>query len=243
MRPVEITRATVANWSDIEQSSLSVAIKQAAVACAARPATDYTGAALVDLSRLCALGFTWPAATAAANRYIHEEALPKPRLAEAYALLINAELQLKDEHSTLTDALAMLTAVPYTSVVADSTTQAISYMHLLYTLDAVTLATKRQPLVLSALHSASPEVIPTPDTPPSTADLYKQALVLAELQQLQADPAAAQKTVTALESAVSSALTNDDLVAINRLRDRYALLGKPLASITPLEHFSVGYSS
>lgn len=234
MRPVEITRAAVANWSDTEQSSLGVAIKQASVACAARATTDFTGSALVDLSRLCALGFTWPATVAAANRYIHEDVTPKPRLAEAYALLINAELQLKDEHSALTDALALLTAVPYTSVVADATNQAIGYMHLLYTVDAVTLAAKRQPLLLAALHPASPDVQATPDAPPSTADLYKQALVLAELQQLQAEPAAAQETVAAIESALPSAIANDDLIAINRMRDRYALLGKPLPAIAPL---------
>jgi hypothetical protein len=39
MHPVEVTRSSITNWSDIEQASLAVAIKRAADACAARPAS------------------------------------------------------------------------------------------------------------------------------------------------------------------------------------------------------------
>jgi hypothetical protein len=234
LRPVVVTHAAIANWSDIETASLAIAIKQASAACSARKAEDFHGASLVDLSRLCALGLQWPNAASAANSYIHEEASSKPRLAEAYSALVYAELQLKDEVSALRDAQTMLAALPYSSLVAESTSQAISYMHLLYTPDAELLAMKRQPMLLAALRSTTATTDQSVDAVPTTSELYKQALTLAELQQLQGESSAAAKTILELESSLPSALSADDKIAVDGARRRYALIGKPLPPIAPL---------
>src|SRR5580658_1777949 len=70
MEPVEITRGPIENWSGIEQASFAVAVRQAADACAVRPAAGFTGDDLVDLSRLCALGLAWPSVIDATGRYL-----------------------------------------------------------------------------------------------------------------------------------------------------------------------------
>jgi hypothetical protein len=239
MRPVEVTRASVANWSDVEQASLGVAIKQASVACAARSPASYSAGDLVELGRLCALGQAWPSIIEATSQYLHEEGTAKPRMAEAYAMRINAELQLKDEASALKDAKEMLSAAPYISLAAEATDQALGYMHLLYTADAVSLAAKRQPMVLAALQVDASARASLGDTAIPVSELYKQGLALAELQQLQAEPAAAQDTITALDAAVPQVLANDDAIAIKGMRSRYAQLGLPLIPIPGLASLNV----
>lgn len=236
MHPVEVTRSSITNWSDIEQASLAVAIKRAADACAARPASSYIGDPLVDLARLCSLGQASPAVILATDRYIHEDSQPKLRLAEAYAAQIEAQLHLKDEPAALKSAQVMLAAVPYTSLVADASTEAINYMQLLFTADAVSLAESRQPRVLALLRIASTPGDPVSASPrrPAAVELYRQALTLAALQQLEARSAEALQTTAALDAVVPATLSDDDKLGIATLRQRYAQLGQPLATIAPL---------
>src|SRR6185437_6584709 len=59
MHPLEVTRHSIANWSDTEKQALQVTIKHAATECAARDPKTFPGDALVDLARLCALGHSW----------------------------------------------------------------------------------------------------------------------------------------------------------------------------------------
>lgn len=235
MHPVEVTRSSITNWSEIEQASLAVAIKRAADACAARSANSYMGGPLVDLARLCSLGQNWPAVILAADRHIQEDTQPKPRLAEAYATEIDAQLHLKDEHAAFKSVQAMFAAVPYNSLVANASTEAINYMQLLFTADAVSLAITRQPRVLDLLRAVSMPGIPASATPtaPSAVDLYRQALTLAELQQLEANSAEAIQTTAALDAVVPANLPDDDKFAIATVRERYEQIGQPLATIAP----------
>jgi hypothetical protein len=239
MRPVEVTHESVGNWSDIEQAALAVAIKNAAAACAERSASDYTGEALIDLSRLCTLGLIWDPVIDATGRYLHAEDTAKPRAAQAYAQRINAELELKDESAALKDGDAMLDAVPYDAVVADSTRELLNYMELLFTADAVKFAAKRQPLLLAGLHAVAAVDAaansPAPDAAALTApELYRQGMVLAELEQLDGQPEAAVETMTTLDAALPASLAGDELAAVETMRGQYAQLGKPLGTIVPL---------
>ena len=236
MHPVELTRSSITNWSEIEQASLAVAIKRAADACAARSPNSYVGEPLVDLARLCSLGQNWPAVILATNRHIQEDTQPKPRLAEAYATQIDAQLHLKDEQAAFKSVQAMLAAVPYSSLVANASTEAINYMQLLFTADAVSLAVTRQPRVLDLLRAASMPGVPASGTftAPSTVDLYRQALTLAELQQLEAKSGEASQTIAALNAVVPADLPEDDRLAIETVRERYEQIGKPLAPIASL---------
>ena len=79
----------------------------------ARDPKSFTGDALIDLARLCALGQSWTAVVQTTALYISADTPAKPLLNQAYAAQIDAQLRLKDEKSALAGAQAMLGAVPY----------------------------------------------------------------------------------------------------------------------------------
>lgn len=246
MHPLELTRHSISNWSDTEVGALTVAMANAAKACAARNPKDFTGSDLIDLSKLCALGQSFPAVVDATTRYITapSEAGPKPQLTLAYAGLVDAQLHLKDEPSALASAKAMLAAVPYDSLTADTIDEAIDFMHFVYTTDALTLALARQPLLLAriaAIAATPPSPQPSPLSPSaqdqSLYELYADGIALASLQQLyKAPPQAIAATVTTLDAALPTALSPDDSIPIALSRRRYALLGKPLPDIAHPAH-------
>ena len=224
--PIEITHRNVANWSPIEQASLATAIAKAQVACNASKTSDYTGDTLMDLAQLCSLAMNWPAVLESTDHYIREKSdTPKTKLPDAYAGRVDAWLNLKNEPEALADAHKLLALTPYTALAAQASTQAIDYMRFLYPADALTLATQRSADILPILKD------PTLLNPIAIPDLYQQALVVAELQQLQADPAAAAQTLTTLNAALPMNLTPDDTITLASLNMRYALLGHTLPPI------------
>jgi hypothetical protein len=242
MHPLEVTRHSIDNWSDIEKAALAVTMDTANKDCAARDATVYRGGDLVDLARLCALGQSFPSAIAAAARYIASTG-PRPELAAAYSILVDAQLRMKDEPAALASALQMLDAVPYDAPVAETVGEAIDFMQFVYTPDALQLATKRQPLLLARMNALATQLSEPPATPPaqtspsaeppqSLHELYVDGISLAVLQQFSKAPAAeTATTVTALDAALPATLTPDDSLPIAITRRRYALLGKPLPNI------------
>jgi hypothetical protein len=116
MRPLEITRRAISNWSDAETTALAIAIKQATEACSARTPAQFTGDDLIAYARLCALGQQWPTVLNAATSYITSTDASKPQLAQAYAYQIGAALHTNEPKAILADSVAMLNAVPYTSI-------------------------------------------------------------------------------------------------------------------------------
>ena len=115
-------------------------------------------------------------------------------------------------------------------------------MQLRYTSDAVSLAAARQPKILALLQAFVPADLSRASSPeaevPVAPDLYRQALALAELQQLAGDSDAARNTGAALDAVVPSTLDVDDVLAIDGWKKRYALLGQPL-TVTPLSSLNV----
>jgi hypothetical protein len=236
MHPLEVTRHSIANWSETEIAALKVAVGRAAQECAARDPKAFSGDTLIDLARLCSLGQTWKAVAQIATQYIATDG-PKPLLNQAYAAEVDAELHLKDEPAALAAAQAMLRAVPYDGLVAEATNEAIEYMQFANTADAVTLDALREPLLLAGIRAAqaaadAPKAAaPAPDwmpSPPSVHELYSDGLGFAALQQLAGQPEAAQATVATLDAALPASLTPDDALPIAAVRKRYALLGQPL---------------
>ncbi len=236
MRPVEITRRSIANWSQIEQASLGIAIRGASVACAARSYKSYSGNDLADYVRLCALGQGWPVVLQAAEGYLSDKA-NEERVAEIYGEKIDAELHLKQEPEALRDAKAMLGAVPYGRAVAEASDEALNYMEVLYTADAVSLAALREGSVLRALHEALG--VPVAGTVggstsrQSVVDLYRQGLRLAVLQQFNGNVEDARQSVAALDDAVGSEIVRDDRIGIAAMQQEYAQLGQPLGVLRP----------
>jgi hypothetical protein len=241
IHPLELTRQSMSNWSDTEVGALTVSMAHAKAGCAARDPKTFTGADLIDLARLCALGQSFPTVVDAATRYIAADT-PKPQLTSAYASLIDAQLHLKDETAAFTSAQAMLTAVPYDTLTAEALNEAIGFMQFVYTPDALTLALARQPHLLSTLTATAAALTPIPNNPnaeppQSIHDLYADALALAALQQLaKAPPASIAATLTTLDAALPATLTPDDAIPIALSRRRYALLGQPLPNLAHPTH-------
>lgn len=244
MHPLDLTRHSIANWSDTELAALTVTMARAAAECAARDPKTFTGDDLADLARLCALGQAWPAVIDSASRYIASTDSPKPRLSEVYAALIDAQLRVKDEPSALASSKAMLATVPYDALAAEVINEALGYMQFNFPSDALTVATARQPLLLARLHALAipptatqTAAVPTPvssEPPQSIHELYDDGLDLATLQQLLRQPAdRSAATVADLDAAMPTTLSPDDALPIAALRRRYALLGQPLPKLTP----------
>jgi hypothetical protein len=242
MHPLEITRNAITNWSDAETTALAIAVKQASEACSARTPGQFTGDDLIAYARLCALGQQWPTVLTAATSYITSTDSSKPQLAQAYAYQVGAALHTNDPKAILADSIAMLNAVPYTSITDETMYGALHYLQLAFTPEAITLYTARQPILLSALRNPQPA---TPATAIETSvpihTLYAGGLAFAALQQFVDDPQAAAKTVTELDAALPAALAPDDSIPIGETRRQYALLGTHLPAITlTLSLFSVG---
>jgi hypothetical protein len=241
IHPLELTRHSISNWSDTEAAALQISMARAKADCAARDPKMFAGGDLIDLARLCSLGQSFPAVIDAATLYIAADA-PKPQLTQAYADLIDAQLHLKDEHNALVSVEAMLSAVPYDTLTAETVDEAIRFMQFVYTPDAVSVSLAREPLLLATITDAAASTPPAPTYPgaePSQSihELYAEGIALAALQQLaKSPPASITATITALDAALPSTLTPDDAIPIAVTRRRYALLGQPLPSLKRPTH-------
>jgi hypothetical protein len=242
MRPLEITRRAISNWSDAELNALAIAIKQATEACNARTPEQFTDDNLIAYARLCALGQQWPTVITAADRYINSPDPTRPQLSQAYAFRVNATLHTGDPKAILAGSLAMLKSVPYSTLTNETINGALHYLQLAFMPDALTLYTARQPILLAALRTP-PSSLPATATeaPVPIHALYADGLAFASLQQFAGDPQAAAKTVAELDTALPSALEPDDSIPIGETRHQYALLGNHLPAIQfTLSLFSVG---
>jgi hypothetical protein len=236
LQPLTITRASVDNWSDAELAALKVAMEQARLECGGRSPQTLRGDDLVALARLCSLGEQWSSVTAAAKQYIESTDTPKPLLAQAYGLEIDAALHIHDEAAALAASHAMLAAVPYDAVVDEALNEALRYLQLAYMPDALALYAERQPLLLAALRAPKADPgAPKPSVQPvSISALYADGLAFAALEQFAGKAAEAAATVADLDAALASApapLQPDDALPIADARRQYALLGQPLPKI------------
>ncbi len=244
IHPLEITRNSMSNWSDTEIAAFELSVDRANAECAARNPASYTGANLIDIGKLCALGQNYPAVIEASSLYIAADA-PKPQLAQAYARLIDAQLHIKDEPAAFHSAQAMLLAVPCDTLTAEAINEAINFMQFVYTPDALTLALTREPRLLALMAAtahATHSTLTTPAYPnaepaQSLHDLYADGVGLAALQQLaKAPPASIAATLNALDAVLPSTLSPDDAIPIELTRRRYALLGQPLPDLDHPTH-------
>ena len=231
MRPLEITRRSMANWSDSEMTALLIAIKQAGEECSNRSPEQFSGDDLIAFARLCSLGQQWPKVGAAATRYITSTDPAKPLLTQAYAFQVNATLHSNDPKAILASSLAMLHAVPYNSLTDETLYGALHYLQLAYTLDAFTLYVEREPLLLAALRAAQTSPAVTPDTAVPIHTLYADGVAFAALEQFRDEARGAVGVLTDLDAALPATLQPDDSIPIAETRRQYALLGTHLPEI------------
>ena len=106
----------------------------------------FRGDDLVALARLCSLGQQWSSVTAAAKQYIDSTDTPKPLLAQAYGLEIDAALHIRDEAAALAASHAMLAAVPYDTTVDEAAERGTALSSAcVHAVDALTLYAEREP--------------------------------------------------------------------------------------------------
>jgi hypothetical protein len=234
--PIDITHRSIANWSGTEVAALGIAVVQAKQACIDRAATTYTGGDLISYARLCAFGQQWPATLTAATTYIKSTGSAKPQLAQAYAYLIQAELNLADEPAVLARSLDMLQDVPYGALTDEVMTASTDYLKIAFPFDALTLQYTREPILLALLGSSqtkpadgSSQSPATPPIPPHT--LFEHALVGAAIRQYTNEPKEAAAVVTELDAAIPATLPPDESILIASARRQYALLGTHLPPI------------
>lgn len=227
LHPLDVVRRSMDNWSESELNAFTLAIKSAKAACAARTPTQFSGEDLVAYARLCSLGQDWATMGVAAAMYIDSKLLPKPQLATAYGFKVESKLHAHDVPGTLAVEKSMLQSVPYGDTVDTVTNEALAYLQLTHTDDALALHGMREPLLLAQLRSDKPAV--------AKSALYADGLAKAALEQYAGRQKSAEQTVRELDEALlegaGSSLQADDAVPIESVRRQYALLGKPLPPI------------
>ena len=208
--PVDITHRDISNWSDIEQNALSVAVGQAKAACIEREQVTYVGDHLIGYARLCALGQQWPEVYQAATLYINSGDEERPQLAQAYALEVQADLNLKQEKDALGTCIAMLKVIPYNALVDDVTTGAARYMQFAYTNDALELLINRQRVLLGLLRGAQPDGGDWPTEPTVSPiplhTVVQHALDNAALHQYMGRPGMAARIIEDIDEAMPKEL-------------------------------------
>ena len=223
LRPFDATRKAMSNWSDTEVTAFAVAIRNASAACMARQPDEFAGDALIAYARLCSLGQKWDVMGAAAGRYIDSDDKAKPQLATAYGYKLESKLHAQDVTEILAVEKSMLQELPYDSVADVVTNEALSFLQLAYTREALTVHTMREPLLLAEMKSGKPAL--------PRHVLYEDGLAMAALEQYAGDPEAAKTTVSELEAAAGTGLLPDDAIPMAAARARYDLLGKKLPAI------------
>ena len=70
VQPLEITRRSPKNWSEVELNALKIARENAKAACSARQPEQFSGEDLLALAHLCAFAQDWQAVLNAAANYV-----------------------------------------------------------------------------------------------------------------------------------------------------------------------------
>jgi hypothetical protein len=233
MRPLEVVRMSLDNWSDAELGALGVGMHKAKEACDQAKPESYSGDDLYDLARLCSFGQDWNAANTAALDYV-AGGLDAHR-AQAYALSMNALVHINAVDLAVGTAHEMLRKLPYDAEVA----YAVRYMK--ETLEqagdpaALTLAAQEHPAIVQALALGTPLKAAHGDAVIGVGPLYESAMQMAFFERYAGDDAAAAGTVADVAGALpkDAVITAEDKQRINTVTTQYGLLGARLPAIDP----------
>lgn len=246
MQPLDQVRSSLDNWSPAELDAFAAGIKRAQEYCGQVAAASVTDDDLYQLARVCLVGQRWNDADAAASAYI--KSASQPYQAHAYAIRVNALLNVKDTTMAVEVARSMLCSIPYDATVDQSMAYLIHYLAMSLDDGALPLARERQPYLLTALESGSALKEQSGDTSVGTsigtAALYDEGLELAYLEQYVGRQNEAQRTVAVLDAAVKGLPTEkiDNQAEIARAKAQYALLGEKLPHIQILRYAAPGNS-
>jgi len=255
IQPLEITRRSPQNWSEIELSALKVAREKAKTACAARNPDQLTGEDLLALARLCTFAQNWQSVHQAASNYLAtaqstklaEDPKGSVNRATAFDYKVQASLNLKNPDDAIHTAETMLRTVSYDLFVSEATNSTLEYIRFIDTNRAVALMLQRQPILLSLIKAqGSPDVgsgnppgagvaaVPNVHTSFPLHALYADAIALPFMQQFENQPKAAAESYAELESVLPANLSSEDSMSIKENRRQYLLLGAHLPTLDPM---------
>lgn len=231
MRPLDVVRGSLDNWSDAELGALAVGMHRAQAACHARKAEDFAGDDLYDLARLCSFGQDWNAANTAATRYIDSRA-PTYR-AQAYALSINAWVRLNGVDVAVETARTMLRSVPYDAEVAYAVRYLKDDLEQSGNPLAAKLAQEEHGAILQALAAGVPLKAAHGDAAMSVGLLYDSAMELAFFDKFEGKDYDADSVAEDCDDALThvQSIAPEDRQRIDAVRLQFGLLGKRLPSI------------
>jgi thiol-disulfide isomerase/thioredoxin len=231
MRPLDVVRGSLDNWSDAELGALSVGMHKAREACSQAKPEDYSGDDLYDFVRLCALGQDWNATLAAALAYIASD--QETHRAQAYALSITARVHTNDLGMAVIAAGEMLRSLPYDAEVFYAMRYLVTYLEQSADPSALQLAQEEHPALAAALAAGVPLRAIHGDATVSLATLYQAGMELAFLERYAGDESGALMTQAELEAALAKvpALSIEDRHLVSAVKLQYGLLGQQLPAL------------
>jgi thiol-disulfide isomerase/thioredoxin len=225
LKPLDLVRSSLDNWSDAELRALASGIRMAREACGEISIKMAGEQDLYDLIRLCALGQDWTKSNTAALTYIASGA--DPHRAQAYAMSLNALTHMNDLEDGVKTAQEMLRTLPYDAEVA----YALRYFetYLTYSSDpaALALETQEHAAIVEALQAGSPLKAVHGDAVMGVAELFDSGLRLAFLQRYSGDERGAERTYSDVDRALTKAgaIGATDYQLISAAETQYKLLG------------------
>lgn len=228
MRPLDVVRSSMDNWSDAEVGAFVVGMRMAREACGQAAPENYTGDDLYDLAHLCSLGQDWNSANTAATRYLDSRA--EPHRTQAFALSINAFIHLNGADLAVQTAHSMMEHQPYDAEEAYALSYLKDALEQAGNPAALSLAEDEHPRIVKALESGTGLKATYGNAVISLGALCESAMELAFWQRYAHNDEAAAKTVSEIDAALAMgpAPSAEDQQRIDAVRTQYALLGKPL---------------
>ena len=256
MKPLDLVRSSLDNWSDAELGALASGMRTARLACdavdidksgpdkagpdKAGPVGKLTDGGAVsiatdedqyDLIRLCALGQDWNQSLKAAKKYLAGGAVP--HRTQAYALSVNAMVRLNDLDGAVGGAREMLQDVPYDAEVAYAMQFLKTYLTQSVDPKALTFATEEHGALVEALKSGSTLKSLHGEAVMGIGTLFESGMQLAFLERYAGDERGAERTCEELDAAVAKfePVSAPDRQLIDAVRKQYGLLGHSLPEI------------
>jgi hypothetical protein len=232
MRPLDVVRGSLDNWSEAELGALAVGIHKAREACEQVKPDSYTGDDLFDLARLCSFGQDWNDANSAAVRYMDSRA--DPHRAQAFALSINALVHLNGVDLAVETAHLMLRSLPYDAEVAYAARYMKDYLEQSGNPTALDLALDEHAAIVRALEQGTALKAQYGDAVMSYGLVYDSAMELAFLERYAGKDREAAATAADCNAALENpaSLLAEDRRRIDSVQLQFRLLGTKLPQLT-----------
>lgn len=233
MRPLELVRASLGNWSEAELGALAVGMHRAREACDAVKPDDYQGEDLYDLAHLCAFGQDWSPANDAALKYVARR--EEPHRTQAYAISVSALAHINALDLALATTRELLLLQPYDAEVAYTIRYMKDTLEYAGSPQALTLAGEEHAAIVQALSQSSPLKATRGDTTISSGALYASAMDLAFFNRFAGKSDAAAAAAADVDAALQklTVIPAEDQQEIDRVRTQYRLLGTHLPDVQP----------